>query len=48
MVRFVAERLGIDDEHVAEYGARSQTTYEHAWEIRDEYGHRDFAAGVAH
>jgi hypothetical protein len=27
------------------YGARSQTAYEHAWEIRDVYGYRDFATG---
>ncbi|WP_218671377.1 DUF4158 domain-containing protein [Microbispora sp. GKU 823] len=47
VVRFVAEQLGIDDEHFAEYGARSQTAYEHAWEIRDEYGYREFAAGEA-
>lgn len=47
VVRFVAEQLGIDDEHFAEYGTRSQTAYEHAWEIRDEYGYRDFAAGEA-
>ncbi|WP_327282103.1 DUF4158 domain-containing protein [Streptomyces sp. NBC_01205] len=45
VVRFVAEQLGIDDEHLAEYGTRSQTAYEHPWEIRDEYGYRDFAAG---
>ncbi|MFJ4554255.1 DUF4158 domain-containing protein [Streptomyces sp. NPDC088817] len=47
VVRLVAEQLGIDDEHFAEYGTRSQTAYEHAWEIRDEYGYRDFAAGEA-
>ncbi|MGW2894402.1 DUF4158 domain-containing protein [Streptomyces sp. NPDC001212] len=47
VVRFVAEQLGIDEEHFAEYGTRSQTAYEHAWEIRDEYGYRDFAAGEA-
>ncbi|MFJ9675259.1 DUF4158 domain-containing protein [Streptomyces sp. NPDC101221] len=45
VVWFVAEQLGIDDEHFAEYGSRSQTAYEHAWEIRDQYGYRDFAAG---
>lgn len=47
VVRFVAEQLGNDDEHFAGYGARSQTTYEHAWAIRDEYGYRDFGAGEA-
>lgn len=41
----IAEQLGDGDEHFAEYGARSQTAYEHAWEIRDQYGYRDFAAG---
>ncbi|MFC9285176.1 DUF4158 domain-containing protein [Streptomyces sp. NPDC057052] len=46
-VRFVAEQLGLDDEHFAEYGTRAQTVYEHAWEIRDTYGYRDFAAGEA-
>jgi hypothetical protein len=45
VVRFVAEQLGLDDEDFAEYGARSQTAYEHAWEIRDVYEYRDFAAG---
>ncbi|MFB6958374.1 DUF4158 domain-containing protein [Streptomyces sp. NPDC056309] len=45
VARFVAEQLGIDDEHFAEYGARAQTVYEHVWEIRDEYGYREFAAG---
>ncbi|MFJ9865883.1 DUF4158 domain-containing protein [Streptomyces sp. NPDC101165] len=39
VVRFVAEQLGIDDEQFAAYGACSQTAYEHAWEVRDEYGH---------
>ncbi|MFE7573379.1 DUF4158 domain-containing protein [Streptomyces sp. NPDC057521] len=47
VVRFVAEQLGLDDEHFAEYGTRAQTVYEHAREIRDTYGYRDFAAGEA-
>ncbi|MET8218626.1 DUF4158 domain-containing protein [Streptomyces hirsutus] len=47
VVRFVAERLDIDDEHFAGYGTRSQTAHEHAREIRDEYGYRDFAAAEA-
>jgi hypothetical protein len=47
VVRFVAEQLGLGDEHFAEYGTRVQTVYEHAWEIRDAYGYRDFAAGEA-
>ncbi|WP_053800950.1 DUF4158 domain-containing protein [Streptomyces rimosus] len=46
-VRFVAEQLGIDDEYFTEYSTRAHTAYEHAWEIRDEYGYRDFAAGEA-
>ena len=45
VVRFVAEQLGVDDAHYAEYGTRLQRRYEHAWEIRDAYGYRDFAAG---
>ncbi|MGW3360817.1 DUF4158 domain-containing protein [Streptomyces bungoensis] len=44
VVRFVAEQLGLDDEHFAEYGTHAQTVYEHVWEIRDTYGYRDFAA----
>ncbi|MEU2600215.1 DUF4158 domain-containing protein [Streptomyces hirsutus] len=47
VVRFVAERLDIADEHFAGYGTRSQTAHEHAREIRDEYGYRDFAAAEA-
>ena len=45
VVAFVAGQLGEDAEHFAGYGARQQTPYEHAWEIRDAYGYRDFAAG---
>lgn len=45
VVRFVAEQLGVNDAHYAEYGRRLQRRYEHAWEIRDSYGYRDFAAG---
>ncbi|MFF9346288.1 DUF4158 domain-containing protein [Streptomyces sp. NPDC014734] len=45
VVRFVAGQFGIDDEHFVEYGTRSQTAYEPAWDIHDEYGYRDFAAG---
>lgn len=43
-VRFVAEQLALDDDHFAGYGARAQTAYEHAWEIRDAYCYRDFGA----
>ncbi|MEV5499301.1 hypothetical protein AB0M50_28250 [Nonomuraea fuscirosea] len=28
---FVAEQLGLDFEHFADYGQRQQTVYEHAW-----------------
>ncbi|MEU0375528.1 DUF4158 domain-containing protein [Streptomyces sp. NPDC006283] len=45
VVQFVAEQLAFDDEHFAGYRARSQTAYEHAWEIRDAYGYRDFTEG---
>lgn len=45
VVAFVAGQLGEDAEDFAGYGARQQTPYEHAWEIRDAYGYRDFAAG---
>ncbi|CAL2070810.1 hypothetical protein GPN2_21773 [Streptomyces murinus] len=34
VVRSVAEQLGLDDEHFAEYGTRAQTVHEPAWEIR--------------
>ncbi|MFJ2032935.1 DUF4158 domain-containing protein [Streptosporangium sp. NPDC087985] len=40
VARLVAEHLCMDDEHYAEYGACSQTAYEHAWEIRDVYEYR--------
>ncbi|MEU8825427.1 DUF4158 domain-containing protein [Streptomyces sp. NPDC048636] len=40
-MRFVAEQLGIGDEHFPEYRPRSQTAYEHARAIRDKYGYRD-------
>ena len=45
VVEFVAEQLGVDPGCFAEYGSRLQTVYEHAWEIRDVWGYRDFAAG---
>ena len=45
VVAFVAGQLGEDAEDFAGYGARQQTPYKHAWEIRDAYGYRDFAAG---
>ncbi|MDR8412395.1 DUF4158 domain-containing protein [Nonomuraea sp. 3-1Str] len=44
-VAFVAEQLGLDPAHLADYGHRQQTVYEHAWEIRQLLGYRDFGAG---
>jgi len=44
VVAFVAERLGIDPACFAGYTSRAQTAYEHAWEIRDALGYREFAA----
>jgi hypothetical protein len=42
-VEFLAEQLGIDDAScVKKYVQRPQTSYEHAWEIRDRYGYRSF------
>ena len=41
----MAGQLGEDAAQFAGYGARQQTPYEHAWEIRDTYGYREFAAG---
>jgi hypothetical protein len=38
-VEFLADQLAIGDAScVKKYGQRSQTPYEHAWEIRDRYG----------
>ena len=45
VVRFVAEQLGEDRAQFPGYAVRQQTAYEHAWEIRDTYGYRDFADG---
>ncbi|MEU3991737.1 Tn3 family transposase [Streptomyces platensis] len=44
VVRFVAEQLDVGPEEFAGYGARRQNRYEHAWEIRDAYGYREFPA----
>jgi TnpA family transposase len=42
-VQFLAEQLEISDAScVKKYVHRSQTPYEHAWEIRDRYGYRSF------
>jgi Domain of unknown function (DUF4158) len=48
VVDYVAEQLGIDDPSCVKlYPERLQTQYEHAWEIRDLLGYRDFADAEA-
>ena len=43
VIDYVAEQLGIDDPSCVKlYPERLQTQYEHAWEIRDLLGYRDF------
>lgn len=45
VVRYVAEQLGTEEWTVVKrYGDRQQPPYEHAWEIRDLLGYREFAA----
>ncbi|PRX45336.1 Tn3 transposase DDE domain-containing protein [Nonomuraea fuscirosea] len=44
VVAFVAEQLGLDPAHFTDYGQRQQTVYEHAWEIRELLGYRDFGS----
>ncbi|MEY9211531.1 DUF4158 domain-containing protein [Thermobifida halotolerans] len=44
-VAFVADQLDLDPGCLPEYRARAQTAYEHAWQIRDTFGYREFAAG---
>jgi len=44
VIGYVAEQPGIDDPSCVKlYPERLQTQYEHAWEIRDLLGYRDFA-----
>ena len=44
----MAEQLGIESwTSVKLYGDRQQTPYEHAWEIRDLLGYRDFPGAEA-
>jgi hypothetical protein len=44
VIAYVAAQLGIHDVvSLAEYGARSNTAWEHAVEIRRVYGYRDFS-----
>ena len=49
VIAYVAAQLGIHDVAcLAEYGARSNTAWEHAAEIRRVYGYREFSdAGVS-
>ncbi|GAA4621992.1 Tn3-like element Tn3 family transposase [Actinoallomurus vinaceus] len=42
VVRFAAEQLGVEASEWAGYGVRKQSRYEHAWEIRDAFGYREF------
>ncbi|MCQ4083913.1 Tn3 family transposase [Streptomyces sp. RB6PN25] len=43
VVAYVAEHLGVEDAScVKRYTERQMTAYEHAWEIRDAYGYRQF------
>jgi hypothetical protein len=42
---FVADQLDVDPGALPDYRARVQTAYEHAWQIRDTFGYREFAAG---
>ncbi|MFE6449650.1 DUF4158 domain-containing protein [Nocardiopsis dassonvillei] len=44
-VAFVADQLDIDPGALPDYRARAQTAYEHAWQIRDTFGYREFPAG---
>jgi hypothetical protein len=43
----VAEQLNLDPGRLAEYGQRRKTAYEHAWQIRELLGYRDFGADEA-
>ncbi|WP_274534000.1 DUF4158 domain-containing protein [Nocardiopsis sp. TSRI0078] len=44
-VAFVADQLDVDPGRLEEYRTRAQTAYEHAWQIRDTFGYREFSAG---
>ncbi|MBB6122185.1 DUF4158 domain-containing protein [Nocardiopsis algeriensis] len=44
-VAFVADQLGTDPGCLPEYRSREKTAYEHAWQIRDTFGYREFSAG---
>jgi hypothetical protein len=45
VVAFVADQLDVDPGALPDYRAREKTAYEHAWQIRDTFGYREFAAG---
>jgi Domain of unknown function (DUF4158) len=48
-VDYVASQLDVADPSVVKrYTERQQTADEHAWEIRDAYGYRDFADPGVH
>ncbi|MEU9889038.1 DUF4158 domain-containing protein [Sphaerisporangium sp. NPDC051011] len=47
VVAFVAEQLDVDAACFADYGRRPQTVYQHAWEIRELLGYRDFSDAEA-
>jgi hypothetical protein len=43
VVDHLAEQLGIEDSSVVKrYVERKQTSYDHAWEIRDAYGYHPY------
>jgi TnpA family transposase len=42
VVRFAAEQVDVDPAEFGAYADRRQSRYEHAWEIRDAYGYREF------
>ncbi|MGI5121963.1 DUF4158 domain-containing protein [Marinactinospora thermotolerans] len=44
-VAFVVDQLDVDPGRLEEYRTRVQTAYEHAWQIRDTFGYREFSAG---
>ncbi len=43
VVEYLAEHLRLEDAScVKRYTERQMTAYEHAWEVRDAYGYRQF------
>ncbi len=47
VVLFAAGQPAVETGEFAAHGARRQNRYEHAWEIRDAYGYREFSAAEA-